>query len=132
MAFEVPGGSNLLKLSETINATFYKPWHATAFALVIALLERDLVSRAEWAAALAKQLRGARQANLADSDETYHQSWLAALEGVVADKQLTTHAELQHFRNAWLAAADRTPHGKPIVLTHVDSASVGFDCLAKV
>jgi hypothetical protein len=80
MSFELPGVSNLLKLSETSKAMFHKPWHATAFALVIARLERYLVNRA------------------------------TALEAMVADRKLTSYAELQRFRNALLAAAERTSH----------------------
>ena len=55
-----------------------------------------------------------------DTGETYYQHWLATLEHLVAAKGVTTHETLHRYRDAWDHAADRTPHGQPIVLTAAD------------
>ena len=88
---------------------FAEPWHAQAFAIVLALHERGLFSWAEWAAALAAEIARAPHRD-------YYESWLAAAEGLIAAKGVATRAEMSALAQAWLEAAEATPHGKPIVL----------------
>ena len=72
---------------------FREPWEAQAFAMTLALHERGLFTWSEWA---------------------------AALEKLVAEKGVTMNETLHRTRHAWDHACDRTPHGKPIVLTPAD------------
>lgn len=101
---------------------FAAPWQAQAFAMTLSLHERGLFSWSEWAAALSRQISAAQAAGDADLGDTYYQHWLAALEALVAQKGLASGAELLRFQQAWDRAADRTPHGQPIVLVPDDLA----------
>ena len=99
---------------------FGEPWEAQAFAMTLALHERGLFTWPEWADALAAQISAAQVAGDADTGDTYYRHWLAALEALVATKGASTASELEHWRNAWDHAAERTPHGQPITLAARD------------
>ncbi|UZE46850.1 nitrile hydratase accessory protein [Rhodopseudomonas sp. P2A-2r] len=101
---------------------FREPWEAQAFAMALALHERGLFTWTEWAAALAAEIKLAQAAGDADTGETYYRHWLATLEGLVATKGVASAEMLHRYRDAWDHAADRTPHGQPIVLTPADFA----------
>ncbi|MEK9720896.1 MAG: nitrile hydratase accessory protein, partial [Quisquiliibacterium sp.] len=45
-----------------------------------------------------------------------YEHWLAALERLLIDKGVVMPLKLTSLRQAWRAAAERTPHGQPIVL----------------
>ena len=102
---------------------FREPWEAQAFAMALALHARGLFSWNEWATALAAEIKRAQAAGDADTGETYYRHWLATLERLIADKGVATPATLHRYRDAWDHAADRTPHGSPIVLLPEDFAS---------
>ncbi|HUB97761.1 MAG TPA: nitrile hydratase accessory protein [Stellaceae bacterium] len=102
---------------------FREPWEAQSFAMTLALYERGLFTWPEWAAILAEEIERAQQAGDPDTGETYYRHWLAALERIVAEKGVTDASALARYRDAWDHAADRTPHGTPIVLRHQDFAS---------
>jgi nitrile hydratase accessory protein len=95
---------------------FREAWEAQAFALTLNLRERGVFTWSEWTAALAKEIRRAQSAGDRDTGDTYYHHWLAALEEIVVAKGLTTFAMLKRYRDAWDAAARRTPHGTPIEL----------------
>jgi nitrile hydratase accessory protein len=93
---------------------------AQAFAMTLQLHQRGLFTWLEWAAALSAQIRAAQAAGDADLGDTYYHHWLAALEGLVTAKGAAQGDELQRCADAWDHAADRTPHGQPIVLQASD------------
>jgi nitrile hydratase accessory protein len=99
---------------------FREPWEAQAFAMALALHERGLFTWNEWAATLGEEIKRAQAAGDPDTGETYYRHWLNTLERLVATKGITDKATLARYRDAWDHAADRTPHGKPIVLTSED------------
>jgi nitrile hydratase accessory protein len=99
---------------------FAAPWQAQAFAMAVALHERGLFTWPEWTAALSAQIAAAQAAGDADTGETYYSHWLAALEGLLAAKNVATAEALARYRGAWDAAAHRTPHGTPIELRPED------------
>ena len=99
---------------------FREPWEAQAFAMTLALHERGLFSWSDWAQALAAQIAAAQAAGDADLGDTYYRHWLAALEGLVAAKGVSSIAELARYHRGWLRAAERTPHGVPIELRPED------------
>ena len=99
---------------------FREPWEAQAFAMTLALHERGLFTWGEWAAALAAQIKRAQGEGDPDTGETYYLHWLAALEKLVAEKNVATRDTLHRYRDAWDHACDRTPHGRPIILASVD------------
>jgi nitrile hydratase accessory protein len=95
---------------------FREPWEAQAFAMALALHERGVFKWREWAAALGEEIKRAQAAGDPDTGETYYRHWLAALERLVAEKQVASRDMLRRYRDAWDRAADRTPHGTPIEL----------------
>ena len=95
---------------------FAEPWQAHAFAMAVQLHERGLFTWPEWAAALSAQIAAAQAAGDADLGDTYYRHWLAALESLVTAKGAARADELARCARAWDHAADRTPHGQPIVL----------------
>lgn len=95
---------------------FREPWEAEAFALTLALHERGLFAWGEWTEALAAEIRRAQAAGDPDTGETYYRHWLNALERLVAAKGVADPETLVRYREAWGRAAERTPHGQPIVL----------------
>ena len=102
---------------------FREPWEAQAFAMALSLHERGLFTWKEWAAALAEEIKIAQASGDPDTGTTYYRHWLATLEKLVAAKGVAT-LEIQHrYRDAWDHAADRTPHGSPIVLRPDDFPS---------
>jgi nitrile hydratase accessory protein len=99
---------------------FREPWEAQAFAMTLALHRRGLFTWPEWAATLAAEIKRAQQKGDPDTGETYYTHWLAALERLVAEKNIADQASLDRYRDAWERAADRTPHGAPIELRAED------------
>ena len=95
---------------------FGEPWQAHAFALAVKLHERGLFTWREWADALAEQIAAAQLRGDDDRGDTYYHHWLAALEGLVAEKGLIAADELRTRKAEWEAAARATPHGQPIEL----------------
>jgi nitrile hydratase accessory protein len=104
-----------LSLPETApglgDPVFAEPWQAQIFALTLALNEREVFTWAEWAETLGGALKGAA---LDGSD--YYERWLAALEGLLIQKNIATAPEVAELTAAWHRAAEATPHGKPILL----------------
>jgi len=96
---------------------FNVPWEAQAFALVLALHEKGLFSWQEWAAVLSEQIALAQADGDPDLGNTYYQHWLAALEMISKQKNLSNEEELLRRKSQWHAAYLNTPHGKPIELS---------------
>lgn len=101
---------------------FREPWEAQAFAMALSLYDHGLFTWTEWAAALADEIKVAQANGDPDTGTTYYRHWLATLEKIVATKGVATPETLNRYRDAWDHAADRTPHGKPIVLGLEDFA----------
>jgi nitrile hydratase accessory protein len=95
---------------------FNAPWEAQAFAMTLALHERGMFTWAEWATCLNQAICDAQATGDTDRGDTYYCHWLTALERISTIKGLVTDDSLLHRRNAWDAAARRTPHGQPIEL----------------
>jgi len=101
---------------------FREPWEAQAFAMTLALHARGVFTWNEWAASLASEIKRAQTSGDPDTGESYYRHWLATLERLVAAKGVTSADTLHRYRDAWDHAADRTPHGSPIVLAPEDFA----------
>jgi len=95
---------------------FKAPWEAQAFAMTLSLHTRGVFTWREWADTLAAELAAAAARGEPDDGTHYCQHWLAALEKLVATKQLIPDDELARRIDEWDAAARATPHGKPIEL----------------
>jgi len=99
---------------------FDEPWEAQAFALALALHDKGLFAWTEWAAMLGEEIKKAQAAGDPDTGATYYRHWMATLERMVAEKDLTTAETLMQYCHAWDRAAHRTPHGTPIELRPED------------
>jgi len=99
---------------------FREPWEAHAFAMALTLHDRGLFTWPEWAATLAEEIKRAQAAGDADLGDTYYRHWLATLETLVDRKGAASTLMLDRYRHAWDHAANRTPHGTPIVLQPQD------------
>jgi len=95
---------------------FKAPWEAQAFAMTLSLHQRGVFTWREWADALAAELAAVAARGEPDDGSRYYQHWLAALEKLVARKQLIPDDELARRIDEWDAAARATPHGKPVEL----------------
>jgi nitrile hydratase accessory protein len=91
---------------------FGEPWHAQTLALADLLVNRAVISAAQWADALGAEIK-ARKAE-PDDRETYYRATLAALERVLMETGAITHGELDERQHQWERAYLRTPHGKPV------------------
>ena len=95
---------------------FRAPWEAQAFAMAVLLHERGAFTWPEWSARLADEIAAATARSEDDDGRHYYRHWLAALEGLVAEKGLVPRDELRARYAEWSEAAQSTPHGRPIVL----------------
>lgn len=96
-------------LNQPEAGAFDEPWQATAFAMVIKLHEGGLFTWPEWAETLGAEIA-------ANRERAYYESWLAALERLLAAKNVAGAAELGALKAAWRDAYIHTPHGAPVKL----------------
>lgn len=90
---------------------FDEPWQAQAFALVLELHARGVLSWQAWTEALAAELRAHE-----DRDGTrYYHHWLSALERLVGELGIADREALAERKRAWRDAYRRTPHGMPVI-----------------
>ncbi len=108
--------------ADTHGPVFREPWEAQAFAMTLALHAKGLFAWSEWAAMLGQSIKAAQAAGDPDTGDTYYRHWLVTLERMVAEKSVSTPADLASYRDAWEHAAARTPHGRPIELRPSDFA----------
>jgi nitrile hydratase accessory protein len=102
---------------------FREPWEAQSFALTLSLYQQGLFTWAEWTETLVAEINRAQEAGDPDTGETYYHHWLAALERIVARKGVTDEETLGRYHHGWRRAAERTPHGEPILLEPADMES---------
>jgi nitrile hydratase accessory protein len=77
---------------------FAEPWQAQAFAMAVSLSQQGYFTWKEWATTLAGELKAAADRGEPDDGSRYYEHWLAALERIVNEKQLTNPAELHERR----------------------------------
>jgi nitrile hydratase accessory protein len=95
---------------------FAEPWQAQAFALAVRLSEHGHFTWTEWSEALGTQLAKAAASGEPDDGSHYYEHWLAALEQLVTEKDLTDLSSLVDRKEAWANAYRHTPHGQPVKL----------------
>jgi nitrile hydratase accessory protein len=101
---------------------FAEPWQAHAFALAVKLSEAGLFSWADWSAALGAELAEANRRGEVDDGSRYYHYWVAALERLVAAKNLVLEPALQARKREWEQAYRHTPHGEPVSLRSAEAA----------
>jgi len=95
---------------------FSEPWEAQAFAMAVKLSEEGHFTWMEWTIALGEQLQAALRRGEPDDGSRYYEHWLATLEHLVVDKNLTDPTALSERKKAWADSYRHTPHGHPVEL----------------
>jgi nitrile hydratase accessory protein len=109
--------------SDAGGPAFAEPWQAQAFALAVTLSEQGHFTWKEWAAALAGELEAAARRGQPDDGSRYYEHWLAALERIVTEKELTDATALHTRKAVWAASYRNTPHGQPVELLQSPAAA---------
>lgn len=91
---------------------FAAPWEAQVFALVVSLRESGLFTWSEWADRLGRHIRPAE----APEQAADYGAWLATLEALLAERGVAGPESVAARTEAFLRAAEATPHGQPIRL----------------
>jgi len=103
---------------------FTVPWHAEVLGIANALIRGGIFSAAEWAEALGAEIRRRNEVGDPDTEETYYQAALGALERLVGEKSPETGGSLQDRVEAWRRAYLNTPHGQPVTLAAAEVENV--------
>jgi nitrile hydratase accessory protein len=78
---------------------FAEPWQAQVFATLVTLADKGTITWKEWAERLGAEFRAAEERGEYDTGERYYDHWLAALEKLVVENQLTEREELDSERH---------------------------------
>ena len=70
---------------------FAEPWQAQAFAMAVQLSAAGHFTWTEWTTALGAEHQASADRGEPDDGSRYFEHWLAALEHLVAEKQLGSH-----------------------------------------
>jgi nitrile hydratase accessory protein len=95
---------------------FAEPWHAEAFAAVVALSKAGVFSWSEWVDVFAAAIAHEPQRQGEESGAAYYRQWLAALETLLVKRGLATSKEIGSTAEHWRRSYLHTPHGKPVHL----------------
>jgi nitrile hydratase accessory protein len=101
---------------------FAEPWQAQAFALAVKLSADGHFTWTEWSKALGAELEAAAGRGEPDDGSRYYEHWLAALERLVTERDLTDSTSLTERKEAWAQAYRNTPHGTPVRLQAADKS----------
>ena len=107
--------SELSKLGDT-ELVFSEPWEAQAFAMAVTLSSNGYFTWKEWAATLAEVIAESKASGGPIDGSDYYQNFVAALEQLIIDKDITDFSDLESVKVAWEDAYKATPHGKPVHL----------------
>lgn len=95
---------------------FVEPWHAELFATTHALAQAGVFEWGDWSQAFIAALDADDRAGGRIDGSAYYDSWLAALERFLVERQLADDDALADLRQAWTDAYLSTPHGAPVEL----------------
>ena len=108
--------TSLLLPRDEEGPVFAEPWEAQAFAMAVKLSVEGHFTWMEWTIALGEQLQAALRRGEPDDGSRYFEHWIAALEHLVVDKNLTDLTALSERKKAWADSYRHTPHGHPVEL----------------
>ncbi|GJL82834.1 MAG: nitrile hydratase accessory protein [marine bacterium B5-7] len=97
-------------------AAFEEPWQAEILAMADTLVQRGLFTANCWSDALGLAIKEANDRNEPDTQYTYYQCALIALERLVAAHSVIKSADMTERRMDWENAYLSTPHGHPVHL----------------
>ncbi|MFT4583149.1 MAG: hypothetical protein ACI915_002187 [Gammaproteobacteria bacterium] len=91
---------------------FDEPWQAQAHAMVQVLLDSGKLEANAWSQSLGAAIRERLASGSPDTTQTYYGALTDALTSILS----VDAAELGDVIEAWRAAFETTPHGKPVHL----------------
>lgn len=97
------------------SGTFAEPWQATVLAMATAMIRAGHFTQDAWSTALGASLKHADETGAPDTDGTYFECALEALEQLSEPAGITGEVRATR-KSEWADAYRRTPHGKPVVL----------------
>ena len=97
-------------------APFAEPWQAQLLGVAFSLAEAGVISPAGWSEALGVAIERARAAGRPDTQATYYDAALEALESLLGASGVLDDADLAERVAAWRRAYLATPHGHPVEL----------------
>jgi nitrile hydratase accessory protein len=97
------------------SGVFAEPWQATVLAMATALIRQGHFTQIDWAHALGAKLAEADKMGAPDTEDTYYNAALTALEQLIGQAGIPP-ADQATRKAAWEDAYRRTPHGAPVVL----------------
>jgi len=98
------------------NPAFDEAWQAEALAIADSLVQSGLFSASAWSDALGLALKESESRGDQDTQETYYQCVLIALETLVEKHSEIDQQAMIGKRKDWETAYLSTPHGQPVRL----------------
>ncbi|WP_166418392.1 SH3-like domain-containing protein [Cochlodiniinecator piscidefendens] len=95
---------------------FAEAWHAQVLAIADTMITNGRVSANLWAETLGAELRKGEAEGAPDTETSYYEAALRALEHVLASGALVSTNDLTQRRNDWETAYLETRHGQPVIL----------------
>jgi len=97
---------------------FAAPWEASAFALLVALRQRDYFAWQDWVAVFAAEI--AAEESHDSPAHSYYEIWSRALEKMVSICGLVDKGVIDQRAEAWRKAYLATPHGQEVLLGNAE------------
>lgn len=95
---------------------FAEPWQLTAFGIVLSLHQNGAFEWREWVNYLSTEITSGKDYGVSDHNSIYYHQWLAALEKLVTDKNLSTFEEMMVRKEQWRHADEHRGFGEPLSL----------------
>jgi len=97
---------------------FAEPWQLTAFGIVLALHRNGYFQWREWVNCISAEIELGKTYGLDPENHNgiYYHQWLAALEKLVTDKELSSFDELMARKEQWRHADEHRSFGEPLSL----------------
>ncbi len=102
---------------------FEAPWHASVFAVTVALNEAGRFSWSEWVSRFSETLKASGVHHDLNGGDDYFLAWLETLEAMILAAEGVTSEDLTVLKTAWERAYLTTPHGQPVTLGHDHSST---------
>ena len=95
---------------------FAEAWHAQVLAIADTMITKGQISANLWAETLGAELRKGEAEGAPDTETSYYEAALRALEQVLNTGAYVSAQDLTQRRDDWEKAYLTTPHGHPVSL----------------
>lgn len=95
---------------------FDAPWQAQAFALTVQMSEAGHFSWPDWADVFGAEIAVASKDGRGCGNENYYLCWLAALEKILAEKNILSMDLQKTRKQEWRHANEQAAHGDALKL----------------